>query len=407
MRIMSTADGAARANYELRAAKPAEYRAVADAFGSSLHRMPMSDEEWAKTEPSYESGRVFAAFDGERVAGTVQSYAGRITVPGGELGLAMVSRVGVRAEHTRRGLLTRLMRLMLEASPEPIATLRASEALIYGRFGFGVATRGRDIVINRRRARITGSVPPVGSVRVIDIAEIPAVLPDVYRGFTDRRPGRTTRFEDWWSWIPGEQEKRRAPVTVVVHSDADGVDDGFVAYAVQRTEGERALAVLDLQAGSAPAWAELWRFLLSVDLIGTIRAGFRPVDEPIELLLTDYRAVETEIVEDETWLRLTDVPTALAGRTYGAAEPVVIGVRDTFLPGNEGSYRISPDGAERVTDVPDLELDVADLARLYLGDVPAGALAVTGRVTVRDPGAIGRANRLFAADEVAWAGTYF
>src|SRR5918994_986848 len=57
---------------------------------------------------------------------------------------AAVTLVGVRPTHRRRGLMSTLMRRQLndvhEAGREAVAMLWASEPVIYGRFGYGLAT---------------------------------------------------------------------------------------------------------------------------------------------------------------------------------------------------------------------------------------------------------------------------
>jgi predicted acetyltransferase len=72
------------------------------------------------------------------------------------------------------------------------------------------------------------------------------------------------------------------------------------------------------------ATAARWRFPLGVDLVETVQARLRPLDEPLELLLADPRACAVTGNEDETWLRLVDVPVALAARAYGAAAATVM-----------------------------------------------------------------------------------
>jgi predicted acetyltransferase len=116
-------------------------------------------------------------------------------------------------------------------------------------------------------------------------------------------------------------------------------------------------------------------------------------------------------VDDETWLRLADVPAALAARTFGelatGTGPVVIEVRDAFLPGNSGRYVIG-DGPARLVDEPAaLAMDVDTLAELYLGDVSPSALAAVGRVSAAKPEALAVADRLFAVQGSPWCGTFF
>jgi predicted acetyltransferase len=94
------------------------------------------------------------------------------------------------------------------------------------------------------------------------------------------------------------------------------------------------------------------------------------------------------------WLRLVDVEAALRGRSYAADETVVLEVHDTLCPWNEGRYRVGA-SVERSDDEPDLELEVGDLASVYLGAFDFHALARAERVRELRPGSLERASALF------------
>ncbi|MBP2336965.1 putative acetyltransferase [Saccharothrix coeruleofusca] len=390
----------------------ADYRAAHALFRGTLHHPPAPDDRWKVALESYLPGRVLASFDGGEMVGTVQSFPSALALPGGEVvRMGAVSRVGVRADRTRRGVLSGLQSAQLRGLRElgdVAATLRASEAVIYGRFGYGAATRGRTLRLDRRRAAPRSRVR--GDVRLVGLEEGERIIRTLFERVSPGRPGTIARWDAWWSMNvrhSGEEALR-----IVVRSGPGG-DDGYVAYKVDPGSGglldERSsvLTVLDLWAVTPEAWADLWRFLVGVDLVSEISAPLRPLDEPVGWLLADPRACKVVAEDDETWLRLLDVPQALARRDYRAAEPVVLGVRDRYLPDNEGAYLVAPDGATRTDREPDLVLDVDVLAAAFLGDVPFRALAATGRLEVVDPAAVARADALFAVDQSPWSGTYF
>lgn len=400
---------------DVRSLRPDEYRAGNNLFRAAMHTGPVTDEGWALRGESFEDGRFLGAFADGTLVGSSWSYSGSLLVPGGtELPMAMVTGVGVRADRTRRGVVTALMRHQLTTITEPVASLRASEAPIYGRFGYGVATRGRTVKIDRRRARLRPEVPGTsGSVRLIPLSDAWDLLPALYASLRDRRPGWTIRPDSYWSamryWISDSKE----PTQVAVHSGPDG-DDGFAVYNHKWGSGHggrAALSVGDLFGDSPEVWAALWRFLLGVDLVDDIKADLRPLDEPLEELFTDRRVVETEQNEDETWLRLVDVPAALAARAFGELSPgagsVVVEVRDAFLPANSGRYRLGDGPARRVEEPAELTMDQDVLAGLYLGDSAPSALAATGRIAVAKSDALAVADRLFAVLGSPWCGTYF
>lgn len=397
--------------HHLRLLDTSELRAAQDLFLGTLHRPPSTDEAWRSAASYYDTSQALGAWEGDRLVGTTTAWPSRLAVPGGAtVSGAAISRVGVRADRTRRGVLTALLRTQLTQLREQgttAATLRATEAVIYGRFGFGVATRGRTVAVDRGRAALHGHAPAGGEVRLLDADGFTSVLPTVYAAVGVGRAGWIERWPGWWNRAARAQPDETR--VAAVHTGPHG-DDGFVVYGVRRGHGhgeKSVLTVHDLVAGSPQALAGLWRFLLRIDLVDEVVAELRPLDEPVELLLANRRACQVRSVDDETWLRLLHVPDALAARTYGEADPVVIEVADTLLPANRGHYRISPDGAKPTDEPAQLAMDVATLAAVYLGDVQPSTLAAAGLVEVADPAALPLADRLFATGQVPWSGTYF
>lgn len=404
------------ADFDIRVLDDSQTRTAHGLFRGTLHYPPAPDDKWEKVADSYVPGRSFGAFDGEDMIGTAQSWAAELAVPGGAaVPMAAVSRVGVRTDWTRRGVLSALIREQLAAfreAGEITATLRATEGRIYGRFGYGVATRAMTVKFDRRKVAVHPGVSSAGRVRIVEGETAERAVVDLYERGGLTRPGASTRWPSWWSMNVRMNLEPSEGLKAAVHSGADG-DDGYVLYKIERPdhavgeEPKSILGVLDLWAANDEAWAALWRFVLRVDLVDEVIAEYRPLDEPLEWLLADRRAVATIDIADETWLRLVDVPATLAARGYGLAEPVVIEVSDRFLPDNDGTYRITPDGAARTDGQADLRLDVDTLAATYLGDVTFSALAAAGRVEVADPAALTRADRLFATDKSPWCGTFF
>lgn len=62
-----------------------------------------------------------------------------------------------------------------------------------------------------------------------------------------------------------------------------------------------------------------------------MQADNRPVDDPLALLLADPRQAGTRLV-DTLWLRVLDVPAALAARTYPLTGSLAFTVHDAFSP---------------------------------------------------------------------------
>jgi predicted acetyltransferase len=391
-----------------------QLRGAHDLFLAALHEKPASDELWNVMRAAYLAGRTFGAFDGERQVGAATSFPLSLTVPGGAiLPMGGVTYVGVRSDHRRRGALTGMMRAQLEdaaARGEVFSSLHSSEPVIYGRFGYGVATIARDLKVNSRRARLRDDVPVAGTVRLLDKDEAVPALSAAYPALQTTRAGLMGRTEAWWA-LGYTRRIKTDHQLVAAHFSPAGEIDGWVAYKpAESSSGDvRAnanLFVLDFQAADQGVANDLWRYLVGIDLIDEIVVYYRPVDDPVEALLVDAYAVRSES-EGELWLRVVDVPAALAARTYGIDEPVVIEVVDSLLPGNSGRYRISPQGMERTTRAPALTMDAEVLAMIYLGTWRPGVLADIGRITVADPAALPAADRLFAVDRPAWNGSLF
>ncbi|XVS67267.1 GNAT family N-acetyltransferase [Actinosynnema sp. CA-299493] len=401
-------------DHDIRVLDDSRYRTAHTLFRGTLHHTPAPDDQWKFAQESYHEGRAFGAFaDGEMI-GTLQSFPSRLAVPGGAVvPHAAVSRVGVRADWTRRGVLSAMQRAQLRAlrsAGDVVATLRASETAIYGRYGYGVATRYRSLRIDRLKA--APRTRPVGRVRLVEGEAGERIARGLFDELSPGRAGTIARWPAWWS-LNVRRVAAEENVKIAVRSGASGDDDGYVAFKVapgrhdSNEDKPTTLMVLDLWARNAEAWADLWLFVLGVDLVAEISAFGRPLDEPVQWLLGDRRACRVTDEADETWLRLLDLPAALAARTYRHAEPVVLGVRDAYLPENAGSYRVTPDGVTRVDDAPELVLDVDVLGSAYLGDVSFTTLANTRRLDLIAPTAAARADALFEVSTPPWSGTFF
>jgi predicted acetyltransferase len=391
-----------------------QMRGSYDLFRAAVHDAPASDEHWDVMTRAHVVDRTFGAFDGDRQIGTATSFPASLTVPGGAiLPMAAVTFVGVRTDYRRRGALSGMMRVQLAdlaARGDVFAGLHASEPVIYERFGYGVGTVGRTIKMINRRAAMRPDVPVAGTVRLLDKDEVVPALQAAYPRFQATRAGLMGRSPQWWA-LAYERRLTTGYLLVAGHFDAAGTLDGWVAYRPEEdtSDDPRAgsgLRVLDFQSADQSVANDLWRYLIGVDLIEDTIVYYRPPDDPVEATLVNAHAVRSE-ADDELWLRIVDVPAALAARAYGVAAPVVIEVVDTLLPANSGRYRVGPHATGRTSEPAALTMAVETLAMLYLGTWRASALAAIGRVTVADPSALVAMDRLFAVDQPAWSGTLF
>lgn len=345
------------------------------------------------------------------------SYPFTLPVPGGQVACAGLTWVGVRPDHRRRRLLSTMIRAHLDRSAargEPVSALFAAEPGIYGRFGYGCAADEVRLTVPRGSAfrDVPGSADLSVRFATVDAAVHEPVVDAVERAAAHGRPGWVTRDSDALRRVavvdPPAWRRGGEPLRIVTVHDPAGEprayallrrqekwDAGNPAYTVQ----VRSSAAVD-----AAAAHRLWSFLADLDLTTTVATGPLAADDALLSLLVDARRA-APTVRDNLWVRLVDVPAALAARRYAAPVDVVIGVRDALRPGNDGAWRLTTadpaaDGTcaarvGRTDDTPDLELDVRDLGAAYLGGRSLDALAAAGLVTAADPAAVRRAAAAF------------
>ena len=396
---------------EIRTISEDEFATYARAIEVAFSDAP-TDEDIERERTLVEYDRSFAAFDGPDIVGTAAAFTMPMTVPGGAIDVGYVTAVGVRATHRRRGINTRLMRTLLDDAHdrgELVDVLYTSEGGIYGRFGFGLATFGYSIDLERARSAFVRGYAPSGEVRLVErepaLKEILAVHDETRRS----RPGMVQLDERRLTYALHEHgDDAKLKQMFVLHDGGDGAD-GFAVYHVKHDwpEGfpKSVLSVLDLQATSPGAYADLWRYVFEVDLVERIRAWSRPVDEPLVHLLREPRRLGPTL-RDNLWVRPVDVAGALGARRYASDGKIVLEVTDGFCPWNEGHYVIeSTGGRANVTAgsaEPDLTCTVNEIGAAYLGGTSFRQLHRSGRVDEHTEGALDRADAMFGWDPAPW-----
>ena len=300
---------------------------------------------------------------------------------------------------------------------EPVAILWASEGGIYQPFGYGLASLGGSIDVERSRTAFRVPFEPEGRTRLVDREEANAVFPDVFERVRAERPGFFARSAEWWELeVLADPERHRrgaGPKFYALH-EVDGRAEGYTIYRIRHGWDMRVarstLEVRELKATSTRATRELWRFVFDVDLIHAIRADHLEPDHPLLLMLAEPRRLGFTL-SDALWLRIVDLPRALTARGYRAPGSVVFDVADAFCPWNAGRWRLEADeGAarvERTSDDAEIALEAADLAAAYLGAFTFAELVRAGRVAELSPGAVERADRTFATALAPWCPQVF
>ena len=393
--------------YQLRDTLAGDFEAIFELLSDAFAATDIDDQREAE-RLTFEPSRCHVIVHGGRIVGSAGAYSRELTIPGSIVPAAHVSMVSVEPTHRRRGLLNRLMSHQLRSVSESIAVLWASEGRIYQRYGYGMATRTASLRINGREVALLPSVPSaVGTLRSAVPAHVRKELSEVYSRVRAERPGLSGRSETWWEHVTSDASSRRNGYTAkraVLHEDADG---NVTGYAIWRAKSEwddgggpnGDAQVLELIAVNPEAYTALWRFLLAVDLTRTVTARLASVDEPLFYLVNEARQLGMR-VGDGLWLRIVDLPAALADRRYAAPLDVVIDVTDPLLEQNAGRWRlrVAEDGSatcERTGDQADLACHIADLGASYLGGTPLTHLGLAGRVTELRPGALAAASTAF------------
>ena len=362
--------------------------------------------------------RMHAAFDGKEIVGGAGVFPFEMTVPGAMVPCAGVTVVGVLPTHRRRGILSRMMRAQLDdvhVHGEPFAALWASEATIYGRFGYGLASLQYEIRLPRVRAALRAGTPPrSGQIRLVETDEAAKAFPRIYDRMRATTPGFLSRSKAWWELRRlRDDPSRRPPGSGPLNRalfELDGRPAGYALYRIAQTEEgghwKRRLRVVEALGVDAVATREIWRFLTELDWTDEILAWLLPADHPIQHLVgrLDYLDLHADT---GLWVNLVDVGASLSARSYRTDGRVTFELSHPFCPWNDGTWTLIDGAAKRSKRKADLRLDATALGAAYLGGFSFGQLARAGLVEEASRGGLARADALFASDRAPWCPEIF
>jgi predicted acetyltransferase len=390
------------------------------AFGTT-----QSDARWAAASPALERDRQLGAFDAAELVGHAAAFTHELTVPAGPdtgrvVPAAGVTWVMVSPTHRRRGVLRALMDEQLTSlheSGEAVATLWASEPLIYPRFGYGLASRRLGLVVPRAHAALRGVPEQDVRLTIGAVADLREACVSVYESVRRDRPGMVSRSAEAWtesSYDDTAPGSGSSVLRCLVARDAAGAPVGYAWYQTKPSwdggvpGGD--VVVHEALASTPAGRRAVLGFLLDVDLMARARFWNHPVDDALVWMLADLRRAQPTLL-DGLWVRLVRLDEALAGRGYAEPVDVVLEVSDRTCPWNEGRWRLSAgaDGAEvaRSSDPPDLALDVCELGSAYLGDGTLLPAAEAGRVHEHTPGAARALHRAMRGERAPWCSYVF
>jgi predicted acetyltransferase len=434
-------------DFEIVVAGPDDFPAVIWPDLNGFGMVGLGEDQLAEYRTNFDDCRLVGAQEGGEWVGTLGRYPFDLTVPGGAtLPVAGLTWASVLPTHRRRGILRALMAEALDAAAAgglPAAVLLASEASIYQRFGFGVATRYESFRFDPRHADLLD--PPglggdraedrgsgAGRLRLVAEPEVAVALAgEVWERYRRTRPGLTTRRPWMWEHLRGDPEYDRDGYSGWVwafHFDDNGAADGYAHYRMKEEEqhGQPAgrLWVRELVSPSATVEAVLFDFVCGIDLVRTVDLPFRPVDDHLPWRLRNRRELVVAETGDFLWLRVLDVVATLTARHYGAVDELVLEVDDPFRPATAGRYLLrtgprepecerltdpsaAPGGYESLTrSSVDVRLDVSALSSLVLGTTTPSVLAAAGRFHAA-PDVIARADACFGTGRAPFANTEF
>jgi predicted acetyltransferase len=390
---------------------------ISIAFGEGFVEAEIENERHV-----LELDRVFGAFEGETPVGLSGAYTFRMTTPGGEVGAAGVTLIGVLPTHRRRGILRLMMTRLFEQARErgePVAVLWASEAAIYQRFGYGIGTLQTEIEAQRDKIVFARPVESNGRVRIVERDEAVELFAPIFEARRAVTPGSLTRSDAKWrtqllhdaEWMRrGNGPKVRAVLEV------DGEPRAYVVYRIKAdwdNHGPKSVVtVMELIGLDGVSEQALWQWVFSIDLVGVVNTWRGPMPHPLQLMVTEPRRLASGVA-DAMWLRIIELPAALEGRSYRGPGSLVFEVTDDFCPWNAGLWQLTvqtEDGVATVTGTraaPDLSMDIRDVAAVYLGAFRFADLAAAGRVRECRPGALAAADALFTTPTAPWNSTMF
>lgn len=391
---------------------PAQVHAWLDTVSRGFHEGERTDAQRTAFEARARGQRLVAVLDPAAPqpwspVATLCAWPAWLTVPGGAAATCAVSGVTVSPTHRRRGLLRALLTGELRTAASlgfPLASLTVSESAIYGRFGFAPAVLATSATIDARRAGWVGPVPS-GRLDVVARDQARDVLAALHDRVRVRTPGEIDVPPAVWDDVLRltPDAERPGEVRVVQYRSPAGEVDGVVVYTVTpgppHTDAGAGLTVERLVAATPDAYAALWRFVLSIDLVETVRAQDLSSDEPLWWMLADRRAA-TVTVSDHHYVRVLDVPGALASRSYDVDDQLVLDVHDPLEIAGGTFLLAVQDGHATVTPAagtaPEVRLGVGALSAVLLGGVSALTLARAGLLEAEEPA---RVARLFASVE--------
>jgi GNAT superfamily N-acetyltransferase len=343
---------------------------------------------------------------------------------GSAVPVAGLTWVGVHPDHRRKGVLTAMMRHHIEQTRQEgvhLSVLHASEPGIYGRHGYGVASLELEVEVGRgstftaphledEAAAVTtrlGTVDDEGMGlrrRQIDLELLTTNVGTIV--------GDPEFYADL-SHVTAQDVRDSEPPRILI-AVRDGRDVGYATFKrTHKWNDARPAAEVGVRSlsGGPAARLALLRRVTDLDLSGTVTITGVAATDPLLSWVQGPRGLGGIKPYDSLWVRIVDLPHAIAARGYEADCDVVVDVADEQAPWNAGRWRIrvkdATGEATRTDDAAEVSLPVAAVGAAYLGGTNLAELHRAGVIAERRPGAVRELWRAFRTDVGPYAARGF
>ncbi len=391
---------------EIRPAKPEEFDQLGD-LTSYAYAGKIGDGPDNRVTTSNRPEWSLCAFDGPRLVSGYSTIPFTMRANGTAVPMGGVSTVGTLPEYRRRGLVRRItIRAFADMRErgQAIASLWATQAAIYQRYGYGMVSVLRDYRVDITDIDFHDDDGGASAVERLDADTGYDLIKQVYIAFIAHRMCYLHRGRPLWLNNTFDESDAEGPIHIALSRDGDGAPDGYMVYTLRHGGRDhpsrpQEFTIRDLAWLTPGAYRSLWRFVKRHDLVGSVRWRNAPLDDPAVEYFLEPRLLNARDHEG-MWLRVVDVPTALAGRGWDADGALTLRIaEDSLAPWNVGTWRLcASGGTAEVGAAPggaDIVLSVKALALLYAGRRSARELAAWGMLE-GEPEALRRADALFA-----------
>ena len=362
-----------------------------------------------------EIDRLLVCIDRDTMAGSGGADSFDMTLPGGaQVPVAGVAYITTAPTHRRRGVQRSIMRRIHDDARDrgdAASILWASQSSLYGRYGYGNSMPANDWHIDLRHTAYEHAPEWKGHYVKAEREEAIPLMTEAYERTRIKRAGMVTRTAKRWLYEIHPVKTKDEFFIIYMEGD-DAL--AYARYTIEvdpDDEFRGTMHVVEAVAATDAAHAALWRFLLDQELVHELKAHARPVDDPLVWMLAEPRRLQRTL-KDAIWMKLLDIPAMLEGRTYPVEDSLVLQITDAETKESRNFSLECGPGGGRCRDTgasPDIVMNEAELAAIYMGTVECSILSSIGLVDVsaRKPDAALRADAIFRTSPAGWNPYHF